>query len=126
MRLTTNSLLVAAPLSLFASVAFAHSGGESEIGFMHVMTSAEHLIGFLLVGVSAAFLMTLKRASHIALAVVITALYLLMQGAEHAAHGGQAFGLETIVAGAILAVGAARFTHVVLSSFSARKSASRS
>ncbi|MCG8490815.1 MAG: hypothetical protein MI743_04310 [Sneathiellales bacterium] len=126
MRSKLKSLLIALPFFLITGTAFAHSGADSEIGFAHVMTSAEHLIGFLLVGVSAALLMMLKRPAHIALAIVVAGLYVLMQGAEHAAHGGEIFGFETIVAGSILAIGAGRFTHVAFKHFSAKKSASRS
>ena len=104
---------VSASSILVAPVAMAHPGHDSELGMIHVITSPEHVATFLIVGAAAAVLMLARRTSVVIAANIALLAYILVQGVAHASHGGVLFGVETALAGAVLALGAWRATHLL-------------
>ncbi len=111
--------------SMIASVAMAHAGHEQELGIVHVMTSFEHIAGFLVFGVAAAVLMLTRRILFVVAANLALLLYVLFQGVFHGMHGGKLFGLETALAGAALALGSWRATHLIYQRYTSRHSTDR-
>jgi hypothetical protein len=113
MRLFTKVSHLLFGLAILASPALAHPGHGEEPGMIHVLTSFEHIGAFLLIGVTAAIVMTIRRMAAILAANAVLALFLVIQAGTHAVHGGWLFGIETALAGAALALGAWRVTHIL-------------
>lgn len=121
MRMKRNAYLTLAALTMLPGTAMAHPGHEHELGMAHVLTSFEHLAAFMLVGVIAGVMTAARRRSTLLIANGMLALFLVVQGTMHAMHGGILFGLEGTIAGAALALGAWRLTHMVIERSLARK-----
>ena len=96
------------------AAAVAHPGQEYEIGMAHVLTSVPHAAAFLLAGAIAGILMSGRQARRVIAASIGLTLLLLLVGALHAAHDGILFGLETVLAGAVLALAAAQIAQPTL------------
>ncbi|MGD1933188.1 MAG: HupE/UreJ family protein [Candidatus Phaeomarinobacter sp.] len=117
---------IALTATAIASQALAHPGHEHEIGMAHVLTSPEHIEGFLFIGMIAGIIMLVRRVWAIMIGNIALMAYIFAQGASHASHGSALFGLETGLAGAALALGAWRATHIAYRSIEARRARARS
>ncbi|MEM7122497.1 MAG: HupE/UreJ family protein [Pseudomonadota bacterium] len=109
------------PITLLAPAALAHPGHEGEIGTFHVLGSIDHIAVFLGIGVAAALLMLVRHPAAIVAANLILLAFVLILGAGHGIHGGVLFGIETAIAGALLALGAWRATHVLYAYIKSRR-----
>lgn len=125
MWLLKGTIAALAGSSMIASVAVAHPGHEHELGIVHVMTSLEHVAAFLVFGAAAAVLMLTRRIAVVAAANLALLFYILVQGVVHGMHGGALFGVETALAGAALALGSWRATHLVYQRWISRQSTDR-
>ena len=119
--MTRNIGMAVASITVLSTTVAAHPGHLGELGMAHVLSSAQHVMAFLLVGAAAAVLMTVRRLSAVLIANGALALFLVAQGFWHGMHGGFLFGAETVIAGAVLSLGAWRATHMVYKQFLARR-----
>ncbi|MEM9618386.1 MAG: hypothetical protein AAF936_10535 [Pseudomonadota bacterium] len=115
MRILWNMVFALAGSVILTSSALAHPGHESELGMTHVMTSLAHISVFIGLGVSVAILMLARNAVAVTAANAILLACILLLGVTHGMYGGLLFGLETMIAGAALALGVWRLIQTAYS-----------
>ena len=100
---------------LVAPLAMAHTGHEHSVGILHVLSSPEHLLSFLLLGGLFGTVMITQRASFLLGANAALIVYLGLQAWTHAHQGDAFFGIEVATAGGLLTLGAWRAANLLLS-----------
>ena len=104
-QITKISVLALIGLLSMSSLAVGHTGHEHSAGSLHVLTSLEHLVAFVVLGAALATLVFVRKSSALLLANVALVTYLGVQAWAHTTQGGVLFGAEVFLAGGILALG---------------------
>lgn len=82
------------------------------MGAVHVLTSLEHVIAFVAIGIVVSILMLFRRPWLAYLSNSLLLLILIAQGVSHGINGDSIFGVEVVFGSALLVLGAWRTAYV--------------